>query len=91
MVCIFCAACDLGIADSGFRAATGYTGVGMLASLHALYERTEARFPKTSKTELLFGLMDFQFARLTSSLVRAQSHSECVARVMFPRVAAGMP
>lgn len=89
MVCIFAAACDLGISAVSFRSASSSSGPGMLTSLCGIYNRAVAAASKSPEAEGLLALLGFQLARLTTSLVR--STVLCVEHVaLHSTVAAGM-
>ena len=69
--CIHAAACDMAIADAGFRAAASPSNLSMMTALCGIFERAEAEFPKGREAAGLLALMDFQFGRLALSTVRS--------------------
>ena len=84
--CTFTAACDVAIADAGFRGATDSSNLAMVASLSVMYLRAAAEFPKSPEAAALLALMDFQYGRLQASRVRTAvscrrviAHGPCIA------------
>ena len=64
VVCMHAAACDVAIADSGFRhMAKPGCGNSLVASLAAMLNQARKKFPPSAEAERLLALMDFQLAR----------------------------
>ena len=70
MVCIHAAACDLAIADPGFR--TMGENITVMASLHEKTREAHMAFPKLPGTEGVLALIDFQFARLLAADIQVR-------------------
>ena len=68
VVCIVAAACDLAIADSGFRTAVNATGEFVVETLFEMYHKARTRFPRdVPGREGLLSLMLFQLSRVLTA------------------------
>lgn len=81
IVCIHAAACDLAIADVGFRTICT-EDVSVIASLYESPREARRVAPKHPEVEGLLALMDFQVARLMAAdiQVRRLGSKSCVMR-----------
>ena len=71
VVCIYAAACDLAIADAGFR--TTCTGAqNVMVSLFEMAREVHRAFPRNPDTEGLLVLIDFQLARLMAADIQVR-------------------
>ena len=73
VVCIHAAACDLAIADAGFRSTFIMSSVAVMALLHDKAHKAHKDFPTSPDTEGLHAAMDFQDMRLVAAGVKVRS------------------
>ena len=72
IVCIHAAACDLAIADVGFRTTCMGENIDVLASLYERAREAHKVLPKIPGTEGLLALMDFQLDRLMAADIQVR-------------------
>ena len=74
VVCTHAAACDLAIADAGFRSTFVASNVAVMALLHDTAHRARNHYPRSSDTKFLHFLMEFQDIRLMAAGVKVRSN-----------------
>ena len=63
VACVVAAACDLAVADAGFRESASAAGTPLAGSLNAVRKQAVDEFPRDPETLGLLALMDFQLTR----------------------------
>ena len=72
IVCTHAAACDLAIADAGFRTTCIGYNINVMASLYMKAREASETLPRIAGTEGLLALMEFQIARLMATDIQVR-------------------
>ena len=72
VLCTHAAACDLAIADAGFRSAVVASNITVMALLHTTTSQAHKYYPRNLDTEGWHALMEFQDIRLMAAGVKVR-------------------